>query len=328
METRIYNIDSINRNKTNYPESHNFHYNIVEQTIDGVVTIQPFEERNVSEIEILDLNITNSFHFINTTRNNNQFRITDATGTLYTVGDGSYTKEELITELNNLGSGLTFSYSSTTGKVSVIGGAVYFPSNSTDYSSLGEILGFSLDTIINAGTLTEATNGMTLPQEKYIFLSIGDNIGNIINPKRGTYVAKIVLNNSSRFDDLNNESTYQVNQNKIVFQQPRDVKNLHIQLLDYLGNSIDTNGVDFSFSLKVITINNSILKQFEQLRFYSHDVMDRILSARMLEHYETDKSSHIAQEYNKNIHKQNYEVEYEHNGNSQQYAPFKPIIPQ
>jgi len=333
METKIYNIDSIYRNTTKYPETHDFYYNIVDTVINGVQRVEPFNERNVAELEVSHINIPNSFHFINSTRNNNEFRITNASGTLYTLDDGSYTKDELVTELNALGSGITFSYSSTTGKISAIGGPVYFPSNNTDYPSLGEILGYSLDTIIDTTTLTEATNGLTLTQEKYLFLSIGDNIGNIINSNRGTYVAKILLNNSSRFDDVNNESFYQVLSNKVVFPQPRDIKFLHIQVLDYLGNSIDLNGVDFSFCLKIININNSILKQFEQMRFYSNDVMERILNARMLEHYEKQNSSHFTEAYSENTHKQFVESEYTNDGNKKMYGYdgnydlYKPIIP-
>ena len=37
METLIYNIDSFERNKTSYPNSHEFTYNKVDTSIDSIV---------------------------------------------------------------------------------------------------------------------------------------------------------------------------------------------------------------------------------------------------------------------------------------------------
>ena len=63
--------------------------------------------------------------------------------------------------------------------------------------SLGEILGYEDGITYTSGTA--ATNAMTLPQEPYVFLKINE-LGNIIH-KDNRYVAKLVPDNSSRFDD-------------------------------------------------------------------------------------------------------------------------------
>ena len=47
METLIYNIDSNDRNKTSYPNSHDFTYNRVDTSIDSIVRVEPFNVKNV-----------------------------------------------------------------------------------------------------------------------------------------------------------------------------------------------------------------------------------------------------------------------------------------
>ena len=49
------------------------------------------------------------------------------------------------------------------------------------------------------------------------------------------------------------------------FKQPTNIQRLDIELIDYLGNSIDMNGFDFSFTLELKQVTNSELKNdFEQ----------------------------------------------------------------
>lgn len=323
METTIYNIDSKDRNTTSFPNSHNFTYNKVDTTIDSIVRVEPFNQRNVIEINVDSINIPNTFYFINSTKGNNIINI-DSTD--YTIPDGSYTKEELMTALTALAKVTLASYSSTTNKVTLTTTANFTFSSINNYQSLGEILGYLNGVTYTSGTV--APNAMTLPQEPYIFLSIND-FGNIIH-KEQRYVAKLVPDNSSRFDDVNRETVYRTQSTRIVFDQPKDIRELKISLRDNVGNLASLNGVNFNFNLEVKTISNSILKQYEEMKFYSHDTMERLLSAKMLEYYNkaTDNNYTITQNYSNN-QQQNYNnIEYQPLGQRNNYNySHSPFIP-
>ena len=216
METKIYNIDSKDRNSTLNTNSHDFSFT---HTSSG--NLEPFSEKNVVEMKITSIEIPNSFYFINATKGNNTFTYS---GTK-TLTSGSYTKTELIAHLNTIASSAIFSYDSTTDKVTFTysGTGLTFAETSTDYDSIGTILGFALTTY--SGTTT-APNTMELPQEKYIFLQIND-YGNIIHKNR-RYVSKIYSDNSTRHDDLNRETALKFVTSTIKFNQPRDIKVLNI----------------------------------------------------------------------------------------------------
>ena len=324
METTIYSIDSKDRNTTSFPNSHDFTYNKVDTTIDGTVRIEPFNQKNVIEINVDSIQIPNTFYFINSTKGNNVITIG---GSDYTLPDGSYTKDELMTALTALGGVTLSSYSSTTSKVTLTTSANFTFTAIDNYQSLGEILGYANG--VSYASATEAPNALTLPQEPYVFLSIND-FGNIIH-KEQRYVAKLVPNNSSRFDDINRETVYQTLSTRIIFDQPKDIRELKISLRDNAGNFASINNVNFSFNLEVKSLSNSILKQYEEMKFYNHETMERLLSARMLEYYnkQADNKNHtLTQMYSNNMQQNHNNIELTPFGNRNNYnynvTPFIP----
>ena len=62
--------------------------------------------------------------------------------------------------------------------------------------------------------------------------------------------------------------------------------------------------------------NENILKQYKEMKFYNHETMDRILSARMLEYYnkQVDNKNHTLT--------QNYSNNMQHNYNNIELQPF------
>ena len=84
----------------------------------------------------------------------------------------------------------------------------------------------------------------------YLFLKI-NNWGNIqfLNQQ---FFAKILFNSYS----TSNKIDEYVN-NPYVFRQPINIQILDIELVDYLGNNIDLNGRDFSFTIKLVQILNT-----------------------------------------------------------------------
>ncbi len=325
METHCYNIDSKFRNTTTYPNSSDFVYNRVDEVIGSSTVIEPFNEKNVIEIKLSSLEIPNTMYYITTTRVNNTMKLGASN---IVVPNGSYTKQELVTYLDTYfaSSGVDVSYSSTTGKVTIVnnsGSSITFPASGTSYYSLGQILGFLTTDTILTGTTVVGTNTMKDPQFAYFFLRIND-FGNIINKNR-RYVSKILTDSQSRYNSYNQETFIKLMNNVIKFDQPTDIVNLKISLEDEFGNNVSLNGNDWSFTLETSVITNTILKNYEEIRFYSEEVMDRILKSKMLAYYEKQVSektnSTLTSSYSSNIVNLNNIQEYTSNGSSNNYSP-------
>lgn len=200
-------------------------------------------------------------------------------------------------------------------------------SNNFTYSTITTINRDSLNTIPYTTTVTEPFNeknvielnilSIELPQlvsyvvfntysnTSYFFLRIND-LGNIIN-RNTRYVAKIALDFST------STPSWKLITNRIKLEQPIDIKYLNVSLEDNTGNLVTLNTaanfsgnkLDFSFSLEVNVITNAILKEYDQIRFYSEPVMKRILESKMLAFYEkqVDKrvNNSLTGTYNANL---------------------------
>jgi hypothetical protein len=278
-----------------------------------VVRVEPFNVRNVIEINVSSVEIPNTFHYINSTKGNNTININ---GSDTVISDGSYTKSELMSELQSNADVTTASYSSTTGKVTLTTTGNIVSTNISDYPTLGEILGYvDGSTYVSA---EEAPNAMNVPQEPYVFLRIND-LGNIIH-KDKRYVAKLVPDNSSRYTNTNTETVYRSVATTIVLDQPIDIKELKVSLVDSAGNLASLNNANFSFSFEVKTISNSLLKQYEEMKFFNSDVSERILNARMLEYYDRENKNHtLTNQYSRNTQQQHNNVELTSMGNRNNY---------
>ena len=155
-------------------------------------------------------------------------------------------------------------------------------------------------------------------QEPYVFLRIND-LGNIIH-KDKRYVAKLVPDNSSRYTNTNTETVYRSVATTIVLDQPIDIKELKVSLVDSAGNLASLNNANFSFSFEVKTISNSLLKQYEEMKFFNSDVSERILNARMLEYYDRENKNHtLTNQYSRNTQQQHNNVELTSMGNRNNY---------
>lgn len=325
MENKIYNIDSSFRNIISYPQSSNYVFN----TMDTGTRVEPFNEKNVIEMKILSIEIPNTIYFITSARGNNTLDINNIP-LVIPVPDGSYTKQELVDWLNANVPDSTFTYNSSTGKVTITNGAgatgpITFPLNTTNtnYLSLGQLLGFqSTDSIAIGATLT-GTNNMIDPQESYFFLQI-NSFGNIFH-RNNRYVAKILNDSQGRFDDINQETIFKTITNTIKFDQPLDIPQLKITLVDKFGEIVDLNGNNFSFTLELTVITNTILKNYDEIRFYNDNVMEKILRSKMLAYYEkqVDKQTNntLTNTYNNNLVNLNNHQEYNPYGSRNNYAP-------
>ena len=319
METKIYNIDSAFRNKTKYPSSTNFTYN----TLDTQSHVIPFQEKNVIGINILSIEIPNTLYYINSFRGNNKLTIDNVE---YTIDSGSYTCNDLISYLNIKITLLQFTISSSSSKVKIASNdsnshTILFPSALSTYKSFGQILGFTNVSYTIAPFDDIGENTMIVPQDQYFFLRIND-LGNIIN-NNTKYLTKTILSTNTQYINTNSTASFVYITNTVTLDQPTDIKDLKISIEDLYGNIISLNGSDFSFTLELIVITNTILKNYEQIKFYSEPVMQRILQAKMLAYYEKqiskESNNTITGTYNNNLVNYNNIMEYTPNGNRNDY---------
>ena len=83
----------------------------------------------------------------------------------------------------------------------------------------------------------------------YILLYI--NNWGYINFDNKYLLSKIVFNTNN-----NNNNILHIN-NEFMYRQPMNIQKLEIQIIDYLGNQINLNGIDYSFTLELKQIINT-----------------------------------------------------------------------
>ena len=202
-----------------------------------------------------------SFYFVN----NNEQTWNDTTNTLTNLLDKSYLlANDFITAnmyydttyIPNLNKDIAsfdidFATNSMTGSIDV---------NSPSYPSVGYYLGYrpvGTNFVLSSSwddteSILMATKVFNTTGNNYLFLRINDwGFFDFFNRKVFT---KVLLSSSYGNTTLG-YGNYLLTDNRInteyVFRQPTNIKRLDIELVDYLGNTIDLNGVDFSFTLEL-----------------------------------------------------------------------------
>jgi hypothetical protein len=309
METRLYNIDSKDRNKTIHTNSNSF---IFTEKSSG--DIQPFGINNIINLNIKNIILPNTIYFINSTKGNNVFTVD---GTTITISSGSYTVSDLVYELDNnstlSGKSLAFEYNNYTGKLKISntsGSPIQFQFPDIDIyndDSLKNLLGFKDDSFDTNITIAVGDNILDYPMEpaieKYFFIRIND-IGNIYYKNR-QYMAKIYNEYKYRYDDINLSNSYSFTSHLYKFNQPVDIKAFNISIVDKYNNNVELNNMDYSLTLEVTTVYNSVLKRYYESITYSDEVMNKLVNKKILEYieYKLDDNKRNNQQLNEMIQK-------------------------
>lgn len=245
--------------------------------------------KNVDYITVASFEMMNNFYVFQNERFNTSFKVepdqkiavsglTNLPQTV-TINPGNYTYNELMNNLNkamfdkglNIGAydvkgdflvtnGLKFSANEYTNIITLknltanFEYLIDFNNDKYDYVSLGYMLGYRSNTyqLSTGGSIDDSIVGEAqadLDGENYLFLRINDYGSIYVSPKLPYKVlAKIVLDNTKQGFVYNNGQDLMYKTHK--FRQPSDVKSLEIELLDYNGNRLNVNGIDFSFTLE------------------------------------------------------------------------------
>ena len=269
----ILNIDTrnVDRSKNNITD---FRYTLISRL------------NNIISIKISSFEFTNSSYIFSDSNNNNIFYITYS-GTEYEfkLEDGNYSAENIVQKLNEYFSSnipaLSVLLNSNSGKIkfSSIGDdfSLYFP-NCENYKSFGELLGFYFNSYSSTSKFIISENIVNTLGEHYYFLKIND-YGNIYNNGR-KYMSKIILN-APKYQTVYEDSNSYVSKEHI-FKQTIDIKHLDIKILDYKGNIVDPNGIDYSFSIEFKINQNIILKLYKNINFRSNELDNLILKDKLL----------------------------------------------
>ena len=276
MNTEIHNIDSsfINENEKNTKFKYIFHSTL----------------KNITSINLKSINIpTNTFNIQKKKKNNYFTVIQNNKNILINIPDGNYTNltlknfineklDKIKLEYNNNNSKFTFS-STYTFELNF--------SNQSEYNSLGKILGFE-NLIYDSKNSYTGENTSNLIDFTYCFLKIND-LGNLYHLEN-KYVAKILIPNNN-YNLLVNKNNF-ISKN-IILPQPINLSSLNIELVDPLGNLINLNNVPFNFTIEFNMINNSLLKDYNQLAFYDKDLMEMVVNDTLLEYYTHENNNNI-----------------------------------
>ena len=99
--------------------------------------------------------------------------------------------------------------------------------------------------------------------EHYALLKVND--WGFINFFEKPILAKIIFSTC-----FNNGKVDQYVNNEYIFRQPTDINKLDIELLDYLGNNMDLNVKDFSFTIlfkQIVNYKQKISNETETIIF-------------------------------------------------------------
>lgn len=281
-------------------------YSIDSKLIEGsnpsdFLYIFPEKVSNVVSINLSSVEIPNSIYVFNDERDNEFFRISiRGRSHRFYLQQGNYDIKELYDQislfLNNTevyykDAGyfiqISFSFDIDSAKFKLECNekfSLYFD-NLTKYYSLGRQLGFAKDKYEDVRLLY----GEYIPDiigDKYIFMKIND-YGNIYhNTKK--YFSKIIINKESYEMIFNSQHKYISKTYK--FNQPINLDKLNIRFEDYMGNLVNFNGLDISFTLEIKYIKNIALKPFYQKYNYDEELMQMILMDSMMKYYIPDNN--------------------------------------
>lgn len=248
--------------------------------------------KNILRVRVVSIEMPYSYPFFVASRSNVSIVIDWSGGpTVLTIADGNYSPAELAATLTSAATAaglhwLSVSYVAAQTRFVFSGGTTAFSVDTGgsgtidrpfDYG-LGYYLGFrrslSVATVDGSGNYVLAAPGCTIiGGDNYVFLKINDfdclrQTVSYVTPTTApstnefTALAKVRLRadrNAVAYDDYAGGV-----RREVVFQNPRDIPRLHVQVLDAYGASIDLCTAEFSFALEVLEIQSTTL--FDTMR--------------------------------------------------------------
>ena len=247
--------------------------------------------KNILRVRVVSMEMPYSYPFFVSGRRNVSVIVDWSSGpTVLMIPDGNYTAAELAVALNDAAaisglSWLSVAYVATQNRYLFSGGTTAFSIDTAtatydrpfDYG-LGYYLGFRRGIWAaiadGSGNYSLVGSGCAIVGgDNYLFLKINDfdclrQTVAMTTPTTApsvnefTALAKVRLRadrNDVAYDDYAGGI-----RREVVFQNPRDIARLHVQVLDAYGSIVDLCTAEFSFALEVLEIQSSAL--FDSVR--------------------------------------------------------------
>lgn len=268
MENILYNIDSRFRDLNAYKNPGFFIYKLKETF------------KNVSYIRLSSIELPVVFYTFLQEYNNISFQIITNDNITHTIiiEEGNYDSNSIIREIQksldiinaNYNTNLTITWDSVNYKTSFTNTTPFtlIFDNSTNYRSLGDRLGFRLD---NTNYLAANQDDkfytdlnqylyywlgetfLDITKDDYLFIRIND-YGTIYNDVRNcSLLAKIILYDQQFIIDTGANFLTK----SYTFKQPVNISKLEIELINSLGQTINMNLINYSFTLEFGCIYDS-----------------------------------------------------------------------
>lgn len=240
---------------------------ILDQLLDTFNSIYYINSNTGSTINIVDKQLYNLNMILDSTKNTININNSINKWFLYNLTTFSTLITTNITEYDNITFEIDFNIN--TNLISVNNN---IDINNINYPSLGYCLGFRTsqsNTSIfyssifnNLKTQINATSVVNLHNNNYAYLNI--NNWGYINFFNKILLTKIYFTNWRSNSKIDGYINYEYK-----FRQPINIQKLDIELLDFLGNIYDLNGLDFSFTIALTQVLNSNQK-------YTYETKDLI----------------------------------------------------
>jgi len=224
-----------------------------------------FSLKNVISMELVDIEIPNTWYSISESLGNNFFYINDKK---IIIQDGNYDTSLLIDELTNKFESVDGNYSieqnDISGKVTLTlncdSDIIEFTKcNENDIKiqqTLGWVLGFRKSSYTGMN-IYESESILDSLGNRYIYFIVDDFNNNvndfIVGNLKTSYLNKNILARLSYREDklqIIYDNSKNHNLQTREYFGPVNIDRLHIQLIDEYGKTIDLNNMDFSFALQ------------------------------------------------------------------------------
>tara|TARA_B100000780_G_scaffold279144_1_gene255938 strand:+ start:8651 stop:9706 length:1056 start_codon:yes stop_codon:yes gene_type:complete len=222
-----------------------------------------FSLKNVISMELVDIEIPNTWYTISESLGNNFFYINDTKIMIQSGNyDGDLLMDEIKKNVNFTGYDIQMNFVSgqcEISKLNAIDTIIFSQCNDDDISiqrTLGWILGFRKNEY--TGAQSHISEGIIdTAGKRYIYVIIDDFNNNvndfIIGNLKTSFLNKNILGRVSF-----NETKYQIIRDTAAdhglqtreYFGPVNINRLHVQLIDEYGKTIDLNHMDFSFALQ------------------------------------------------------------------------------
>jgi hypothetical protein len=212
--------------------------------------------KQIGKMRLVQMSFPNTIYNVSDVQGNNFYFNEGPEDIQVIVADGFYTFSTLmaviLAELNILSTGYTMTFNPTTYKYTIQNSSTEFTLRFPAQGSLATQMGFIPGQTYSVLHLHTSDNAVDLTTESRVLVQISNCSPNVTTALNGTIPFTFSVNNTVPFGTWNNYdvgSTYPFVQSVSFY--PVVLGGLNIRMLNYEGNVIDLNGLDWEMVIEI-----------------------------------------------------------------------------